>query len=129
MGYLYTLAHWLSIDGVQPASPQNPPPDFVKRMALLSGTPKVDRNNGTSVKDDNPAALTHANKTVVVEEGISHPRAMQTTVIEVIFSGFPPILSKSALTMDWFTHACLCDCRLWISGRDLTSRVSFPPVC
>ncbi|VDP86598.1 unnamed protein product, partial [Echinostoma caproni] len=42
-------AHWLSVNGRQPISPQNPPPDFVARMSLLNGT--------TSAKDSKSKSL------------------------------------------------------------------------
>ncbi|CAH8681199.1 unnamed protein product [Schistosoma haematobium] len=32
------VAHWLSVNGKQPTSPQNPPPDFLARMALLNNS-------------------------------------------------------------------------------------------
>ncbi|CAH8680438.1 unnamed protein product [Schistosoma rodhaini] len=32
------VAHWLSVNGKQPTSPQNPPPDFLAKMALLNNS-------------------------------------------------------------------------------------------
>ncbi|KAM3173893.1 hypothetical protein ACTXT7_011667, partial [Hymenolepis weldensis] len=31
-------AHWLAIEGVQPACPQNPPPIFLSKMQMIAGT-------------------------------------------------------------------------------------------
>ncbi|CAL8103027.1 unnamed protein product [Calicophoron daubneyi] len=40
------VAHWLAVNGKQPISPQNPAPEFLARMNLLSGVVGRDRSSG-----------------------------------------------------------------------------------
>ncbi|TNN13929.1 Transcription initiation factor TFIID subunit 6 isoform 2 [Schistosoma japonicum] len=52
------VAHWLSVNGKQPTSPQNPPPDFLARMALLNNSFGSNKPNKRSLvssdkKNDN----------------------------------------------------------------------------
>ncbi|THD19936.1 Transcription initiation factor TFIID subunit 6 [Fasciola hepatica] len=47
-------AHWLAVNGRQPISPQNPPPDFVARMSLLNGTAQKNESNSKSVHGEGP---------------------------------------------------------------------------
>ncbi|KAK4474992.1 hypothetical protein MN116_002092 [Schistosoma mekongi] len=43
------VAHWLSVNGKQPTSPQNPPPDFLARMALLNNSFGSNKQNKRSL--------------------------------------------------------------------------------
>lgn len=58
----------------------------------------MDRTCATLVKDDNPVAVTQANQTVLVEEGIWHPRATQTAEIEAIFGTVSMLLHSTSPT-------------------------------
>ncbi|TPP61888.1 Transcription initiation factor TFIID subunit 6 [Fasciola gigantica] len=49
-----STAHWLAVNGRQPISPQNPPPDFVSRMSLLNGTALKNESNSKSVHVEGP---------------------------------------------------------------------------
>ncbi|CAH8650265.1 unnamed protein product [Heterobilharzia americana] len=40
------VAHWLSVNGKQPTSPQNPPPDFLSKMSLLNNSFGYTKQNG-----------------------------------------------------------------------------------
>ncbi|VDK23400.1 unnamed protein product [Taenia asiatica] len=83
------VVHWLAIDGVQPTSPQNPPPEFLRRMIILSGTqtPKAicTALNPTIKVDDTQHQLVDAkmDKNKVGDDGTSHPRVMQALHVEV----------------------------------------------
>ncbi|VDM34596.1 unnamed protein product, partial [Hydatigera taeniaeformis] len=82
------VVHWLAIDGVQPTSPQNPPPEFLRRMTILSGTqaPKAicTAQNPTQKIDDTQQVPndTKTDKTKLVDDRASHPRVMQALHVE-----------------------------------------------
>ncbi|KAH9280189.1 Transcription initiation factor TFIID subunit 6 [Echinococcus granulosus] len=82
------VVHWLAIDGVQPASPQNPPPEFLRRMTMLSGTqtPKAicTALNPTLKIDDTqqPSVDAKTDKNKAGDDRASHPRVMQALHVE-----------------------------------------------
>lgn len=81
--------HWLAIDGIQPTSPQNPPPEFLRRMTMLSGTqtPKaICTALNPTIKIDDTQQLpvdAKADKNKVGDDRTSHPRVMQALHVEV----------------------------------------------
>ncbi|KAL7058657.1 hypothetical protein AAHC03_013722 [Spirometra sp. Aus1] len=89
-------AHWLAIDGVQPTSPQNPPPDFLRRMAQLAGTKKNLLNAAegppqlplpSQLKPEDTTAASSSTETAskskdVIPGSLSHPRVMQAAIVE-----------------------------------------------
>ncbi|VDD81613.1 unnamed protein product [Mesocestoides corti] len=78
--------HWLAVDGVQPASPQNPPPDFLRRMSILSGTlsSKAEPPNSAGKNEDSQQTPTESkvDKGKSTEERGAHLRAMQALHVE-----------------------------------------------
>ena len=82
----------MAIDGIQPTSPQNPPPEFLRKMAMLSGTQTVKSSKPalTSAQktedSQQTAADTKGDKNRNAEERASHPRVMQALHVEVILN-------------------------------------------
>ncbi|GAA56324.1 transcription initiation factor TFIID subunit 6 [Clonorchis sinensis] len=99
-GVLYdvsVVAHWLAVNGKQPVSPQNPPPDFLARMRQFSGSigkresgQSVDRNDAASEdsthgKRPNPPLSASKVRTTAdgdVVSGVPHPRTISSISVE-----------------------------------------------
>ncbi|VDN13349.1 unnamed protein product [Dibothriocephalus latus] len=83
--------------GLEPTSPQNPPPDFLRRMAQLAGTQKnlLNASEGppalpqpSQTKPEDAAAASASAETASKQKdpipaSLSHPRVMQAAIIEV----------------------------------------------
>ncbi|VDP96927.1 unnamed protein product [Trichobilharzia regenti] len=95
---VYITAHWLSVNGKQPTSPQNPPPDFLSRMALLNNSFGSNKQNNKRMgvnsdnNDDGDASNEKQSKTSSQNNGektdtdstsSSHPRKVLALSVEV----------------------------------------------
>ncbi|CAH8866737.1 unnamed protein product [Trichobilharzia szidati] len=90
------VAHWLSVNGKQPTSPQNPPPDFLSRMALLNnsfGSNKQndkrmgvdsDNNDGDALneKQSKTSSQNNREKIDTASTSPSHPRKVLALSVE-----------------------------------------------
>ncbi|CAH8670691.1 unnamed protein product [Schistosoma margrebowiei] len=89
------VAHWLSVNGKQPTSPQNPPPDFLARMALLNNSfgshnkqnkrsisHKKDDDINSSVEKHPKIGIHNSNRDKLDLLSGSHPRKVLAVSVE-----------------------------------------------
>ncbi|VDP30147.1 unnamed protein product [Schistosoma margrebowiei] len=89
------VAHWLSVNGKQPTSPQNPPPDFLARMALLNNSfgshnkqnkrsisHKKDDDINSSVEKHPKIGIHNSNRDKLDLLSASHPRKVLAVSVE-----------------------------------------------
>lgn len=94
--YYFISAHWLSVNGKQPTSPQNPPPDFLARMALLNNSfgshnkqnkrpisHKKDDDISSSVEKHPKIGIHSSNRDKLDLLSGSHPRKVLAVSVEV----------------------------------------------
>lgn len=94
--YYFISAHWLSVNGKQPTSPQNPPPDFLARMALLNNSfgshnkqnkrpisHKKDDDINSSVEKHPKIGIHSSNRDKLDLLSGSHPRKVLAVSVEV----------------------------------------------
>ncbi|TGZ46604.1 hypothetical protein CRM22_011106 [Opisthorchis felineus] len=92
-----SIPHWLAVNGKQPVSPQNPPPDFLARMRQFSGS--IGKRDSGQLEDRNDAASedpTHGKRPNPplsaskvrstadgdVVSGVPHPRTISSISVE-----------------------------------------------
>ncbi|KAM7542549.1 hypothetical protein Aperf_G00000019532 [Anoplocephala perfoliata] len=98
-------AHWLAIEGVQPASPQNPPPGFLCKMEMISGT-----QTHKSIAPSQPSSAKNIDVTQSsLDEKVPGGHASRTRYVEALHvERFPQEVSQEL--MGYFrelTEACV----------------------
>ncbi|CAH8668048.1 unnamed protein product [Heterobilharzia americana] len=90
------VAHWLSVNGKQPTSPQNPPPDFLSKMSLLNNSFGYTKQNGdkrlclessdtcllSNAKQSRTSLHNSQEKLDSTSSSLSHPRKVLAVSVE-----------------------------------------------